>query len=193
MNFEDAIVLAKSRSDCHPSNIDSLVQIVKELSSVPGDIAECGSYKCGATIAMAAAAGIGKRVYAFDLFGDLPYGDGNGFENFADADFKEILDTTAPFQNIILFKGLHEDVIPKFVTYRPFPLALIFMDSDFYESHKVCLAHLWPLLFSGGKIVFHDWVFSGVRRAVQECIPADQILESGTVVPSPNMGYITKK
>lgn len=167
------VELAKQRSDCSPSNIDTLVQLVNEIRDVPGDIAECGSYRCGATIAMASVAPIGKRVYAFDLFGGLPYGDGVGFENFADADFKEILEATAPFKNITLIKGLHEDVIPKFASHA-FPLSLIFMDSDHYDSHKVCLSNLWPLLWSGGVVVFHDWGLEGVRRAVSETIPVSE-------------------
>lgn len=184
------IELAKQRSDCHSSNIDTLVRLVNELQDVPGDVVEIGAYKCGATIALASAASIGKRVYAFDLFGGLPYGDGVGFENFADADFKEILEATAPFKNIVLIKGLHEDMIPGFAKYRPFPLSLIFMDSDHYSSHKVCLSHLWPLLSPGGVVVFHDWGLEGVQRAIRETIGLEPSRVG--VFDSPNLKAIWK-
>jgi Macrocin-O-methyltransferase (TylF) len=192
VNFEESVALAKSRSDCHPDNIDSLIQIVNELDSVPGSIAECGCYRCGATIAMAAAAP-SKMVFAFDLFGGLPYGDGAGFENFGTTDFKEILNVAGQFPNIAFFKGRHEETVPRFAAHFRSPLSLIFMDSDFYESHKVCLTQLWPILSSGGKVIFHDWVFLGVQQAIRETIPTDEIRESGIVPSSPNMGYITKK
>lgn len=191
MNFEDAIALAKSRSDCHPDNIDSLVQIVNELAEVPGDIVECGSYRCGATIAMAAA-NPNKYVCAFDVFGGLPYGGAQaGFDNFADNDFDEIRDAILEFENIFLIRGRHEEKVPASdIT----SVSLLFMDSDFYESHKVCLSHFWPLLSSGGKVVFHDPSFAGVKQAVTETIPVYQTLESGRLpAPSENMGYITKR
>ena len=195
--FAAAVELGKSRSDCHSSNIDSLVQIVNSLRDVPGDIAECGSYRCGASIAMAATAELhptGKEVYAFDLFGGLPYGDSQkGFENFAGVDFEETVDVTDPFPNLYLVQGLHETTIPKFVQGNHTPLSLIFMDSDFYESHKVCLTHLWPLLSSKGMVVFHDWSFPGVQQAIAETIPTNEIAASGTLESSPNMGYIVKK
>jgi len=188
VKFEDAIALAKSRSDCAPENIDSLVQIVNELADICGSIAECGSYRCGATIAIASVTS--KQVFAFDLFGGLPYGEGAGFENFGNVDFEEIKSTVAPFPNLFLIKGRHEKTIPCF---SPRPLSLIFMDSDFYWSHWTCLSYFWPMLSSEGKIVFHDWSFEGVQKAIKEVIPPDQILESGIVPSSPNMGYITKK
>lgn len=194
MNFEEAIALGKSRSDCHPDNIDTLVRLVKETNEISGDIVEIGSYHCGATIAMAAAAGVGKRVFAFDLFGGLPYGDGKGFENFAEVNFKEVLDTTASFQNIVLFKGLHEEVIPRFIRYSNFPLSVIFMDSDFYESHKVALENFWPLVSPSGVVVFHDWKFLGVQRAIKEIIKKEDCDFWGTLgsYGSPNMGMIRR-
>lgn len=183
------IDLAKSRSDCAPQNIDTLVRIVNELKDVPGSIVEVGSYRCGATIAMANA-GIDKVVYAFDLFGGLPYGNDVGFDNFADADFQEILVNTSQFFNIVLLRGLHEETIPKFTC--P-PLSFIFMDSDHYSSHKVALENFWPTLSSKGIVAFHDWSFPAVQRAIAETIPEDERASSGTFPDSPNMGFIVKR
>ena len=42
MQFEDALALAKERSDCGPKNIDALVEIVRESENILGDIAEFG-------------------------------------------------------------------------------------------------------------------------------------------------------
>jgi hypothetical protein len=188
MNFEDAIVLAKSRSDCEPKNIDTLVRVVRETASLAGNIAECGSYRCGATIALAAADPL-KSVYAFDLFGGLPYGT-VGFENFADSDFTEIEQTVAPF-SIILVRGKHEETVPEFAE-PVFKWSMIFMDSDHYSSHQVCLSTLWPNLCSGGYVVFHDPSFEGVERAIRETIPDSEVAAKGTFTDSNNMGYIVK-
>lgn len=186
--MSDAIALAKSRSDCHPSNVDTLVHLVNELGDVPGSIVEIGSYRCGATIALAAA-DPNKHVYAFDLFGGLPYRDA-GFENFQDANFVEIQEITASFPNITLIRGLHEETIPAFSDQ---PLSLIFMDSDHYSSHKVCLDRLWPMLSSGGVAVFHDWSFPGVQRAICETIPENEKKRYGCFEgESRNMGRIVK-
>lgn len=188
MNFDDAIALAKSRSDCEPKNIDTLVRVVRELAALPGSIIECGSYRCGATIAMAAADPL-RNVFAFDTFGGLPYGEGVGFENFANTSFAEILEVTSQFPRLILVQGRHEDTVPVFPAT---PICLLFMDSDHYSSHQVCLKHFWPQLCSGGYVIFHDWVFDGVQRAVNEVIPRNEIRTSGRFEDSPNMGFIIK-
>lgn len=122
---------------------------------------------------MMASANPKKWVRAFDLFGGLPYGEGKGFENFADTDWEEIQEATAPYKNLQLIRGLHEVTIPEFAQQHR-PLSLIFMDSDHYSSHQVALSHLGPLLSPGGVIVFHDWTFDGVQQAIKEVISPDQ-------------------
>ncbi len=178
------IELAKQRSICHPNNIDTLVRIVNELKSVSGDIVECGSYKCGTTIALTADPL--KKVYAFDMFGGLPYGEGAGWEHLGDGNFEEIQSVTVQFPNIVLVRGRHEETIPKFPNQ---PVSLIFMDSDFYASHKVCLEHLWPMLSSGGMVVFHDWAFECVQQATFEVLGAIGVQQ---FPDSKNMWFIVK-
>src|SRR5260370_7213630 len=99
-------------SDCCSACGELLVETVKiqAKAQIMGDIVECGSYRCGATIAMAAAAAYyetGKRVTAFDTWGGLPHGPAQqGFENFADADFNEVVQVTTPF-HLALLRGKH--------------------------------------------------------------------------------------
>ena len=200
--FDKAIALGKSRSDCGPENIDTLVKVIRDSINIPGDIVEIGSYKCGATIAMAAASKYyalpktrAKNIWAFDLFGGLPYGkDQIGFEYLANTDFWEICDAIRPYGNIKLIKGVHEETVPKFPV---LPISVIFLDSDFYSSHIVSLRYLWPMLSPGGSIVFHDWRLPEVRQAVKEfftlkekskCSYLDCFLSE-----SQNMGLIRKK
>ena len=183
---EEMIALGKSRSDCHPTNIDTLVNTVRHPDE--GDVVECGAYRCGATIAMAAAAP-DRHIFAFDTFGGLPYTEKEGFVNFAETNFEEIKSVTDRFPNITLIRGRHEDTVPNFPAR---PLALLFMDSDHYGSHVVCLKHFWPMLIHGGLAVFHDIAFAGVQQAIDEHIPKNEIFTSGRFESSQNMGYVIK-
>lgn len=186
----NAIELAKSRADCSSECVDALVGFVNETRDVPGDIVECGSYRGGTAIAMAATAPH-KMVYAFDVFGGLPYGDEQkGFENFAKNDFEEVQAAVAPFKNLVLVRGKHEDTIPDYagVSWGD-SISLIFLDSDFYSSHKVVLETLYHHVSPGGRIVFHDWYFDGVQQAVREVLGN---APNNYSVPGTNMGVIHK-
>jgi hypothetical protein len=195
--FQEAILLGKSRSDCSSGCIDLLVEVVAthKRAGIAGDIAECGSYRCGATIAMAAAVDYheaGKRVFAFDTWCGLPYGpEQQGFENFADVNFTEVCDAVERFE-IDLIRGRHEDTVPPFAAYsktigRKF--SLLFMDSDFYDSHLTCLRSFWPLITRRGGVVFHDWTFQGVQQAIEDAV--DEKEYNRYDLPN-NMGMIVK-
>ena len=189
-DYKRAVALGKFRSDCASDNIDTLIRLVWETPQ--GEIIECGSYRCGVSIAMAAASeyyNLNKTVYAFDTFGGLPYGEGVGFENFAQTDFVEIKAATAPYKQLRLVQEKHEDTVPHFST---FPISLLFMDSDHYNSHVVCLTKFWPMLVSGGYAVFHDADLPGVQQAIEEVIPQSERQKRGRFHFSPNLEYIVK-
>ena len=185
----DGIAYGKSRSDCSDSQLQILLRLVEETRNVHGAIVEIGSWKCGSSIMMASA-NRHKDVYAFDLFGGLPYGVGAGFENFGQTDWDEILSATEPY-GVILVRGKHEDTIPK-VASTLGPLSLIFMDSDHYSSHKVALENLTPQLSPGGVILFHDWTFPAVEQTVRETLDLSQFeMLCGTDML--HMGALKKK
>ncbi len=197
--FQEAVKLGKSRSDCSSACVELLVETVQihAKAQIMGDIVECGSYRCGATIAMAAAAAYyetGKRVTAFDTWGGLPHGPAQqGFENFADADFNEVVKVTTPF-NIALIRGKHEDTVPSFANLYKFlgrtGISLLFMDSDFYDSHVVSLRSFWPLITPRGGVIFHDWTFQGVQQAILDAL---DVAEYDRYDLPSNMGMIVKK
>jgi hypothetical protein len=155
-------------------DLEHLSGMVYTTRDLPGVIVEVGSYKCGATAVLAEAAvkytNPIKDVYAFDIFGGLPYENQETFLSFADADFEEILEFVRPYSNIKLIRGKHEETIPNFKK----EISLIFLDSDFYSSHFVALKNFWPLLPSKGAIVFHDWKFDDVQRAIRDSLPTDE-------------------
>lgn len=158
----EGVLHGKSRADTAPAQLDLLLEFVTATEEIPGDIVEVGSWKCGCSIAMAASTN--RKVYAYDLFGGLPYGSGHGYENFDGTSYYEIRTATAPYPNLQLVRGLHELTIPK---HPKSPISLIYLDSDHYSSHHVTLKQLAPLVSPGGMIVFHDWTFPEVQKAVK--------------------------
>lgn len=73
--------------------------------------------------------------------------------------------TQAP-ESFILVKGKVEDTIPATI---PDSIAILRLDTDWYESTKHELMHLYNRLSSGGVILIDDYgVWQGCRLAVDE-------------------------
>lgn len=53
-------------------------------------------------------------------------------------------------------------------------VALLRLDGDLYESTRVCMEHLYPLVSPGGYVIVDDFNLSGCRKAVMEFME-DQI------------------
>lgn len=47
-------------------------------------------------------------------------------------------------------------------------IAVLRLDADLYESTRVCLKYLYPLVSPGGWVVIDDWNLNGCRKAVDE-------------------------
>lgn len=58
--------------------------------------------------------------------------------------------------------GLHSDIV------FDRGIAVLRLDGDLYESTKVCLEHLLPLVSPGGWVIVDDFDLSGARKAVME-------------------------
>jgi hypothetical protein len=186
MNHTDSIRLAKSLTDLIPSDIDWLVKLCEDKYHLEGCIVELGAFKGGATIAMAKTSN--RQVYSFDVFGGLPYNIHSAFDKFGNVTKEEVETNTCKFPNITLVQGLHEDTVPLF---PPQPVMMVFMDSDWYDSHIVGLTNLWPMVVNEGVIVFHDWLFEDVQRAITDCIDPKDCSYFGRL-PESNMGMIQK-
>lgn len=186
VDFQAAIAIAKNRSVCQHKQIDVLCQLVELVRDVSGDIIEIGAFRCGASIALAAASSVyseSKKVFAFDSFSGMPATskfDQHIAGQFADLDYEEIQQATKEFSNLVLVPGYHEDVVPAF---PHIPISVLFLDSDLYESHRVSLKHFWNDLVEGGIAIFHDvgtMDCRGVAKAVEEFF-GSQVLKQLTV------------
>jgi len=157
------------QSDATQEQLDFIFEMLREIRHVPGDIVEIGSWKCG-TSGIIAATLPNRTVWAFDLFGGMPYGmQGPPFNYFADTNWEDIQRNALNFPNLQLVRGAHEETVPEFAK-RAGEIALLYMDSDHYSSHKVSLECLSPLVSREGLILFHDWRFAEVQQAVNEVI-----------------------
>jgi hypothetical protein len=77
-----------------------------------------------------------------------------------------LAETGYPLEKIHFIKGRVEDTIP---ANSPNSISLLRLDTDWYQSTKHELIHLFPLLSTRGVIVIDDYGhWSGARRACDE-------------------------
>jgi O-methyltransferase len=164
-------------------------------AGVDGCLVECGVAAGVHPAVMARAcvdAGVSRAVHLFDSFEGIPhggrydvewnehYGDGSGRlerTGIAACSLEEVFANLAawgfpvgpegsgfPFAAYV---GWFQDTVPKTAPHIG-PIAFLRLDGDLYESTKVCLEHLYPLVASGGVIVIDDWNLDGCRAATVE-------------------------
>lgn len=155
---------------------------------VPGDIAECGTWRGGVAILMrgvlAAHEITDRTVWVADSFQGLPVPLPNsvdeGMYNLPQAvelnRFQVDLDTVkASFaryglldEQVKFLPGWFNETLP---TAPIEQLAVLRLDGDYYESTKVTLEHLYPKVSVGGYVLIDDWgidQFCGEKEAVLE-------------------------
>lgn len=170
-------------------------------NNIAGDIVECGVWKGGSTMAileiLKKAGDTSRDVYLYDTFEGMSAPTDND-KTSDDASAAELLQTdTNKEKNLVwayspleevkanvaktgydakrihFVKGKVEDTIP---TTLPGKIALLRLDTDWYESTKHELEHLYPLLVKGGVLIIDDYGFwQGARKAVDEYIAAHNI------------------
>jgi hypothetical protein len=179
-----------------PERLYGLVKAVEYLhrSAVPGAIVECGVWRGGSMMAAAATLlRLGDKtrdLFLFDTFTGMPApADADrdilgrpGLDEFARrktgpdssdwcrADVAEVranmLGTGYPGERVRLVRGKVEQTIP---AGAPEAIALLRLDTDWYESTRHELTHLYPRLSVGGVLIVDDYGYwTGARRAVDE-------------------------
>lgn len=179
-----------------PERIAVLVDAIQhiETHNVKGDIVECGVWRGGSAMAMAETLmdsnSCGRHFWLYDTFegmsaptdADTSYDGELAAQQLARTEktearsvwcispLEEVRDnmasTSYPAEKITLVKGKVEDTIPKTIPER---IALLRLDTDWYESTKHELEHLYPRLVKGGILIIDDYGFwKGARKAVDE-------------------------
>ena len=178
----------KSRTATSPERIYVLIEAVKYIvaNSIPGSIVECGVWKGGSMMAVAQTLlrlnCRDRDLYLFDTFEGMT-GPSNldtdahgrlaaemldevrcyaGLDEVQDAMF-----STGYSQDRIAFvRGRVEDTVP---SAAPKEIALLRLDTDWYESTRHELIHLFPRLSPGGVLIIDDYGhWKGARLAVDE-------------------------
>ena len=170
---------------------------------LPGAFAECGVWRGGSVLAMIMTLqSLGRSdrdIYLFDTFegmtapgehdvsefdppametwraaaeeGSRPWSvffDGKVFNE--DSVRETVLSTGYPEDRLHLVRGRVEDTVPGSAPDR---LALLRLDTDWYESTRHEMEHLYPRLATGGVLIVDDYGhWQGSRRAVDEYLEA---------------------
>lgn len=175
--------------------IHALVHAVRHIvrNRIAGDMVECGVWKGGSVMAMALTLlQLGERdrsLYLFDTFSgmttpsdvDVDY-EGRQAHVILDAVRceasqqeveKAVFSTGYDREKIHFVPGRVEETIPD---RAPASIALLRLDTDWYESTQHELLHLFPLLARGGVIIIDDYGhWRGARQAVDEYIAQNQV------------------
>ncbi len=173
--------LAKPYSMLHVTGFWNLHQAVLTIvaNQIPGDVVECGCLFGGCSIfvrrMLDRLGATDRTLHVFDTFSGFPDGSfdsksgvigiGPRFE-----DFFSVVETTvaahARLEGVTFHRGMVEDTLPPFEVPE---LALIRLDTDFYDSTKVELEALYPSLTAGGVLILDDYgIYDGARRATDE-------------------------
>lgn len=184
-----------------PERIASLCAAVRYVvrAKVPGDVVECGVWKGGSMMAAARTlikeGDAARRLHLFDTFeGMTPPGaadvsiDGDSAARLLEISPKQdlvwarspleearkaVLSTGYDPDRISFVKGRVEDTIP---AQAPARIALLRLDTDWYESTRHELVHLYPRLAPGGVLIIDDYGhWKGARKAVNEYLAENNI------------------
>jgi hypothetical protein len=175
----------------------SLLQAVRYVTDeqIPGAFAECGVWRGGSVVAMvlklAELRVADREIWLYDTFEGMTaptandieastgksahqlmssteVGDGNNVWAFASQqDVEQNLSATGyPMERFHLIKG---DVAQTLLTQFPAQIALLRLDTDWYESTRLGLEILYPRLAVGGVCILDDYGhWQGARKAVDE-------------------------
>lgn len=189
-----------------PLRVLALIEAVRYCveRGIPGALAECGVWRGGSVLAMLRTLvelGVADRdVYLYDTFEGMteptdadtsrfdppareqwrqengrPYralfdGESNGI----DAVRTTLAASGYPLERVHLVAGPVERTLPQMA---PESLALLRLDTDWYESTRHELEHLYPRLGSGGVLIIDDYGhWDGARRATDEYFAAAPVL-----------------
>lgn len=180
-----------------PERIAALVNAVRYVDrhKIAGAIVECGVWRGGSSMAAALAhPGRTRDLYLYDTFegmsvptehdADLsgrsaadrlaaePRTSGTWAVAGVDVVRRNMASTGYPADRVHYVQGKVEDTIPEEM---PGQIAILRLDTDWYESTRHELEHLVPLVAPGGVLIIDDyghWI--GARKAVDEWLDTER-------------------
>ncbi len=196
------IKMSKPYTMTSTERIFALIQAVKyvEKNKIPGSIVECGVWKGGSMMAVVQTLldldNTNFDLYLFDTFEGMSkpseFDISSGVSAIKEFSNKKIDDNSSDWcnsslnnvQNVLFkmgydnskfhfIKGKVEDTLPE---KSPKNISILRLDTDWYESTKHELVHLFPCLSKGGVIIIDDYGYwDGARKAVDEYFSQNNI------------------
>ncbi len=179
-----------------PERVSALCQAVRYIvvNAIPGDIVECGVWRGGSMMAVALTlldlGDTSRHLHLFDTFEGMVrpgphdrFRDGSPATAVFDREIRGSRDSTwceasladvqaalkstgYPEDHIHYVRGRVEKTLP---SASPERLAILRLDTDWYESTRHELVCLFPRLVPGGVLIVDDYGFwQGSKRAVDE-------------------------
>jgi O-methyltransferase len=175
----------------------ALIQAVHYVNQngTPGDLVECGVWRGGSAMAMAMTdlchEGSSRRLWLYDTFQGMTAPSRVDFEFHSGRSAEDLLERTAKSDgnNVWAVASLEDvqanmrqtgfpderiefrqgDVACTLLDALPTQVALLRLDTDWYESTRMELEVLYPLVAVGGVIIIDDYGhWAGARQAVDE-------------------------
>lgn len=174
----------------------AIIQSIKHINEkkIEGDIVECGVFRGGNIILTKMLCNefrLNKKIFAYDTFDGMPeptihdrdlknihakptydkYKLNN--TSWCKADLNEVKSNILKFnfdieEDFYFIKGKVEETL-KIEKNIPEKIALLILDTDFYDSTKIELEVLYPRLQKGGILIIDDYGhWKGSKKAVDE-------------------------
>ena len=186
---------------CRPytmTSIERLYSLYKGVeyiikNNIEGDFIECGVWRGGCTMAIAMTLNkfniTNRKIFLFDTFEGMsePTENDVDLQGSSAKELKKTIEKTGkwcyaeiedvknnmakteyPSNMIEYIKGKVEDTLPSFEERK---IALLRLDTDWYESTLIELQKLYPMLVSKGVLIIDDYGhWAGSKKAVDEYI-----------------------
>jgi len=200
--FIDIFLKCKGYTMTSLQRMYSLYQAVKyiSLNGISGDFVECGVWRGGSAMVIAHTLkrfnDINRKIYLYDTYTgmtepsdlDFDYQNTGAFEEWSSSKTdnynmwcyasiedvtRNLLSTGFLNENIVFVQGKVEDTIPEIV---PEEIALLRLDTDWYESTYHELFHLYPKLRNNGVLIIDDYGhWQGAKKAVDQYFKENDI------------------
>jgi O-methyltransferase len=184
----------RSRTMTSIERIDALRRAVEHIhaNDIGGDVVECGVWRGGSMMAVALTLerlGARRPLWLYDTFSGMtpPRSDDVDVRGRAAADLlatedpevsrnwarspvadaqQALTEAGYPGELAHFVVGPVEETIPR---YAPSSIALLRLDTDWFQSTYHELVHLWPRVIEGGIVIVDDYGhWAGAKKAVDQ-------------------------
>ena len=149
----------------------TITELLRDTLTVPGDIAEFGSWNGSNLMLMAKFIKIynpncNKIVRCFDSFEGLTTFDPKDGEASNDIGaykgnlevLKSMIELYDLVDDVSIHKGLIQNTLPSLISQNPqISFSFVYLDTDLYEPTKLILEEIAERIMPGGMIVFDQW------------------------------------